>query len=127
MLVTDAVAATLAELGADTVFGVVGSGNFKVTNALIARGARYVAARHECGAAVMADAWARLAGRPGILSVHQGPGLTNALTGITEAAKSRTPLVVLAADVADSALRSNFRIDVASLAASVGAASFRLH
>jgi acetolactate synthase I/II/III large subunit len=127
MLVTDAVAATLAELGADTVFGVVGSGNFKVTNALIARGARYVAARHECGAAVMADAWARLAGRPGILSVHQGPGLTNALTGITEAAKSRTPLVVLAADVADSALRSNFRIDVASLAASVGAAAFRLH
>jgi acetolactate synthase I/II/III large subunit len=127
MQVTDAVAATLAELGADTVFGVVGSGNFKVTNALIARGARYVAARHECGAAVMADAWARMAGRPGILSVHQGPGLTNALTGITEAAKSRTPLVVLAADVADAAVRSNFRIDVARLAASVGAAAFRLH
>jgi acetolactate synthase-1/2/3 large subunit len=127
MLVTDAVAATLADLGADTVFGVVGSGNFKVTNALIGHGARYVAARHECGAAVMADAWARMAGRPGILSVHQGPGLTNALTGITEAAKSRTPLVVLAADVADSALRSNFRIDVARLAASVGAEAFRLH
>jgi acetolactate synthase-1/2/3 large subunit len=127
MLVTDAVAAALTELGADTVFGVVGSGNFKVTNALISRGARYVAARHECGAAVMADAWARLAGRPGILSVHQGPGLTNALTGITEAAKSRTPLVVLAADVADAAVRSNFRIDVARLAASVGAAAFRLH
>ena len=127
MQVTDAVAATLTELGADTVFGVVGSGNFKVTNALIARGARYVAARHECGAAVMADAWARMAGRPGILSVHQGPGLTNALTGITEAAKSRTPLVVLAADVADAAVRSNFRIDVAGLAASVGAAAFRLH
>jgi acetolactate synthase-1/2/3 large subunit len=127
MQVTDAVAATLTELGADTVFGVVGSGNFKVTNALIARGARYVAARHECGAAVMADAWARMAGRPGIVSVHQGPGLTNALTGITEAAKSRTPLVVLAADVADAAVRSNFRIDVARLAASVGAAAFRLH
>jgi acetolactate synthase I/II/III large subunit len=127
MLVTDAVAATLAGLGADTVFGVVGSGNFKVTNALIGHGARYVAARHECGAAVMADAWARMAGRPAILSVHQGPGLTNALTGITEAAKSRTPLVVLAADVADSALRSNFRIDVARLAASVGAEAFRLH
>ncbi|HEX4657059.1 MAG TPA: thiamine pyrophosphate-binding protein [Streptosporangiaceae bacterium] len=127
MLVTDAVAATLTELGADTVFGVVGSGNFKITNALIAHGARYVAARHECGAAVMADAWARMAGRPGILSVHQGPGLTNALTGITEAAKSRTPLMVLAADVADSATASNFRIDVARLAASVGAAAFRLH
>ena len=125
--VTEAVAEVLTGLGADTVFGVVGSGNFKVTNALIARGARYVAARHEGGAAVMADAWARLTGRPGLLSVHQGPGLTNAMTGITEAAKSRTPLVVLAADVASTAVRSNFRIDVASLATSVGAAAFRLH
>jgi acetolactate synthase-1/2/3 large subunit len=124
--VTEAVAEVLTRLGADTVFGVVGSGNFKVTNALIARGARYVAARHEGGAAVMADAWARLAGRPGVLSVHQGPGLTNAVTGITEAAKSRTPLVVLAADVASAAVRSNFRIDVVSLATSVGATAFRL-
>jgi acetolactate synthase I/II/III large subunit len=123
--VTEAVAEVLAQLGADTVFGVVGSGNFKVTNALIARGARYVAARHEGGAAVMADAWARLTGRPGLLSVHQGPGLTNAMTGITEAAKSRTPLVVLAADVASAAVRSNFRIDVAALARSVGATAFR--
>ena len=125
--VTEAVAAVLTSLGADTVFGVVGSGNFKVTNALISRGARYLAARHEGGAAVMADAWARMSGRPGILSVHQGPGLTNAMTGITEAAKSRTPLVVLAADVASAAVRSNFRIDVAALATSVGATAFRLH
>ena len=123
--VTEAVAEVLTRLGADTVFGVVGSGNFKVTNALIARGARYVAARHEGGAAVMADAWARLTGRPGLVSVHQGPGLTNAMTGITEAAKSRTPLVVLAADVASSAVRSNFRIDVAALATSVGATALR--
>jgi thiamine pyrophosphate-dependent acetolactate synthase large subunit-like protein len=127
MPVTEAVAAVLATLGADTVFGVVGSGNFKVTNALIRRGARYVAARHEGGATVMADAWARMTGRPGILSLHQGPGLTNAMTGITEAAKSRTPLVVLAADVAAAALHSNFRIDVAALAGSVGAIGFRLH
>jgi acetolactate synthase I/II/III large subunit len=125
--VTEAVAAVLTSLGADTVFGVVGSGNFKVTNALIGRGARYLAARHEGGAAVMADAWARMSGRPGVLSVHQGPGLTNAMTGITEAAKSRTPLVVLAADVASAAVRSNFRIDVAALATSVGATAFRLH
>jgi thiamine pyrophosphate-dependent acetolactate synthase large subunit-like protein len=127
MLVSEAVGAALAGLGADTVFGVVGSGNFHVTNALIANGARYVAARHECGAACAADAWARGTGRVGILSVHQGPGLTNALTGITEAAKSRTPLLVLAADVASAAVRSNFRIDVAALAASVGAAADRLH
>src|SRR5258708_33504654 len=130
MLVSDAVGAVLAELadlGGHTVFGVVGSGNFHVTNALIANGATFVAARHEGGAACMADAWARGTGRVGILSVHQGRGLTNALTGITEAAKSRTPLLVLAADVAGAAVRSNFRIDVAALAASVGAEADRLH
>jgi acetolactate synthase I/II/III large subunit len=127
MLVSDAVAAVLAEYGADTVFGVVGSGNFHVTNALIARGARFIAARHECGAATMADGWARTTGRPGIVSVHQGPGLTNAITGITEAAKSRTPMIVLAADVAEAAVRSNFRIGVAELARAIGAVPARLH
>ena len=127
MLVTEAMARALTALGADTIFGVVGSGNFHLTNALIAHGARYVAARHECGAASMADAWARLAGRPGLLSLHQGPGITNALTGITEAAKSRTPLLVLAADVSAGAVTSNFRIDVAAIAAATGATPARLH
>jgi acetolactate synthase I/II/III large subunit len=127
MLVSDAVAAVLTDLGADTVFGVVGSGNFRVTNALVSRGARYIAARHECGAATMADAWARLTGRPGVVSLHQGPGLTNALTGITEAAKSRTPLLVLAADVSAAAVSSNFRIDVASIVRGTGATAARLH
>ena len=127
MRVTEAVAATLAGLGADTVFGVVGSGNFYLTNALVSQGARYIAARHEGGAASMADGWARTAGRTGLLSVHQGPGLTNAMTGITEAAKSRTPLLVLAADEAAAAVRSNFRIDVAALASAVGAVPERLH
>jgi acetolactate synthase-1/2/3 large subunit len=130
MLVSEAVAATLAELadlGTHTVFGVVGSGNFHVTNALVARGATFVATRHECGAACAADAWARGTGRVGILTVHQGPGLTNALTGIAEAAKSRTPLLVLAPDVASAAVRSNFRVDVAAIATSVGAVPDRLH
>ncbi|HXS61860.1 MAG TPA: thiamine pyrophosphate-binding protein [Streptosporangiaceae bacterium] len=127
MQVTDAVAEVLAGFGVDTVFGVVGSGNFHVTNALIARGARFVAARHECGAASMADGWARITGRPGIVSLHQGPGLTNALTGITEAAKGRTPMVVLAADVASSNKLSNFKIDVDALARGIGAVSAKLH
>jgi acetolactate synthase-1/2/3 large subunit len=125
MRVADAVGQGLAKLGADTVFGVVGSGNFHVTNALIAGGARFVAARHEGGAAVMADAWARTTGRPGVVSVHQGPGLTNAMTGIAEAAKSRTPLVVLAAEAPE--IRSNFHVDVAGLAAAVGAVGERIY
>jgi acetolactate synthase-1/2/3 large subunit len=125
MRVAEAVGQGLAKLGADTVFGVVGSGNLHVTNALIAGGARFVAARHEGGATVMADAWARTAGRPGVVSVHQGPGLTNAMTGIAEAAKSRTPLLVLAAEAPE--IRSNFHVDVAGLAAAVGAVGERIY
>jgi len=125
MRVAEAVGQGLAKLGAEVVFGVVGSGNFHVTNALAAGGARFLAARHEGGATVMADAWARTAGRPGIVSVHQGPGLTNAMTGIAEAAKSRTPLLVLAAEAPE--IRSNFHVDVAGLAAAVGAEADRLY
>jgi len=125
MRVAEAVGRGLAGLGVNTVFGVVGSGNFHVTNALVAGGARFVAARHEGGATVMADAWARTTGRPGVVTVHQGPGLTNAMTGIAEAAKSRTPLLVLAAEAPE--IRSNFHVDVAGLAAAVGAAAERLY
>jgi thiamine pyrophosphate-dependent acetolactate synthase large subunit-like protein len=125
--VAELVGRTLAELGVGAAFGVVGSGNFHVTNSLRAGGVRYVAARHEGGAATMADAYARTSGQVGVLTVHQGCGLTNALTGITEAAKSRTPLLVLAADTGAAAVRSNFRIDQDALARSVGAVPERVH
>jgi thiamine pyrophosphate-dependent acetolactate synthase large subunit-like protein len=120
--VAEAVAETLTELGLETVFGLVGSGNFHLTNALVHRGARFVATRHEAGAITMADAYTRVSGRLSACSVHQGPGVTNTVTGLTEAAKSRTPLLLLAADTAAGSLRSNFRIDQARLAQAVGAA-----
>jgi acetolactate synthase I/II/III large subunit len=124
MRVAEVVGRTLARLGVRQAFGVVGSGNFDVTNALIAAGARYVGARHEGGAATMADAYARLSGEVAALTVHQGCGLTNAMTGITEAAKSRTPLLVLAAEA--TAATSNFAIDQAAMARAVGARAMRV-
>ncbi|GAA4676663.1 thiamine pyrophosphate-binding protein [Pseudonocardia yuanmonensis] len=127
MIVSELVGRTLAELGVGHAFGVVGSGNFHVTNALREAGVPFTATRHEGGAATMADAFARMSGRPAVLSVHQGCGLTNGLTGVTEAAKSRTPLIVLAADTAGSAVRSNFRIDQDALVAAVGAVAERVH
>ncbi|MEV0314501.1 thiamine pyrophosphate-binding protein [Nonomuraea fuscirosea] len=124
MIVAEAVGRVLAACGAGTAFGVVGSGNFHVTNALVAAGVPFVAARHEGGAATMADAYARMSGRAGIVSVHQGPGLTNAMTGITEAAKSRTPLIVLAGEATEP--QSNFHIDQSALAVAVGAVAMRV-
>ncbi|MFC5139982.1 thiamine pyrophosphate-binding protein [Actinomycetospora rhizophila] len=125
--VAEQVGTLLAELGVGHAFGVVGSGNFHVTNALRDAGVPWAAARHEGGAAVMADAYARTSGEVAVVTLHQGCGLTNALTGVTEAAKSRTPLLVLAAETAGSAVRSNFRVDQDALARSVGAVPERVH
>ncbi|GEL24652.1 acetolactate synthase I/II/III large subunit [Pseudonocardia sulfidoxydans NBRC 16205] len=125
--VAELVGTVLGRLGVGHAFGVVGSGNFHVTNALRAAGVPFTATRHEAGAATAADAHARTTGVPAVLSVHQGCGLTNALTGITEAAKSRTPLLVLAADTGGAAVRSNFRIDQDALVTAVGAVAERVH
>src|SRR4051812_25878077 len=125
--VADVVGATLARLGVTDVFGLTGSGNLVAANALVAGGAAFHAARHEGGAVAMADGWARVTGRVGVASVHQGPGLTNTLTALGEAAKSRTPLLVVSGETPAAALRSNFRIDQHGLVESVGAVAERLH
>ncbi|WP_163542439.1 thiamine pyrophosphate-binding protein [Occultella kanbiaonis] len=126
MQVQEVVARTLVGLGVRQVFGVIGSGNYAVTRSMIDAGARYVAARHEGGAAAMADAYSRMGGGVSALSVHQGCGLTNAVTGITEAAKSGTPMLILAAETAASALHSNFRIAQDRLIESAGGRSLRV-
>ena len=125
--VADVVGATIAAQGVRDAFGVLGSGNLVVTNALCDGGVRFHAARHECGAVCMADGYGRVSGRLAVCSVHQGPGLTNTMTGLTEAAKSRTPLLVLAGETPAAALTSNFRIDQHGLVESVGAIADRVH
>src|SRR5918996_5863882 len=102
--VAQAVGHALAKLGVQHVFGLIGSGNFVVTNALCEAGAEFVASRHECAAVCMADGYARVSRRVGVGSGHQGPGLTNAMTGLAEAAKARTPLLLLAADTSAAAV-----------------------
>jgi thiamine pyrophosphate-dependent acetolactate synthase large subunit-like protein len=122
----EAVGETLAAHGVRHAFGLIGSGNFLVVNALAASGVEFLSARHEGAAIVMADAYARVSGEVGVCSVHQGPGLTNATTGLVEAVKSRTPLVVLAGEMPAGALRANLKIDQASLVSAVGAGVDRL-
>jgi thiamine pyrophosphate-dependent acetolactate synthase large subunit-like protein len=75
----------------------------------------------------MGDAYAKATGELTLVSVHSGPGLTNAITGIAEAAKSRTPLLVLAGDVPTGNVKSNFYFDQAELVRSVGAVSERTY
>ncbi|GAA4415998.1 thiamine pyrophosphate-binding protein [Georgenia halophila] len=124
--VAEAVGRTVAALGASHIFGVVGSGNFQVTNALIEAEVPFTAARHEMGAACMADAYSRATGEVSIISLHQGCGLTNALTGIAEAAKCHTPVLVLTGDTVAGNVTDNFYIDQDAAVAAVGARPARI-
>lgn len=117
----------LGQLGVGHAFGVVGSGNFHLTNALRTAGIAFTATRHEGGAATMADAYARMSGQVAVVSLHQGCGLTNAATGIGEAAKSDTPVLVLAAEASRGAVHSNFAMDQAGFVTSLGADAHRVH
>jgi thiamine pyrophosphate-dependent acetolactate synthase large subunit-like protein len=125
--IPDAIAAWYRGAGIRQCFGVVGSTNFEITRRLVDRGATYVAARHETNAVVMAESWALATGEVGLASVHTGPGLTNAATGIAEAAKSGTPMVVLAGEIANGAVHSNFAMDQAGFCRAIGATSERLY
>lgn len=132
MKVSEAVGRIVARMGAGHVFGVVGSGNFRATNALLAANGpsghppRYIATRHEMGAACMADAYARATGTFSVVSVHQGCGLSNALTGIGEAAKARTPMLVISGDTPGGEYGSNFWIDQDKVIEGIGAVAERL-
>src|SRR5919199_294413 len=126
MRVSEAIGRVLTDRGVEVFFGLVGGGTLAATTALNRAGARFSFARHEGGAIMMADGYARACGKVGVCSVHQGPGFTNTLTGLTEAAKSRTPLLMLAADTPAEALWSNFKIDQAALATTTGAISERV-
>ena len=89
----------LAE-GVDTVFGYPGGAILPTYDALILNPAlRHILVRHEQGAAHMAEGYARVSGKPGVIIVTSGPGATNTVTGIADAYMDSTPMVVLAGQV----------------------------
>lgn len=91
----DAIARVLAARGVDRVFGLVGGHIMPIWMAVDAAGIAIVDVRDERSAALMAQAYGELTGRPGVALVTAGPGVTNAATGIANAHVSRSPLVVL--------------------------------
>lgn len=98
--VADHVAAFLGDRGVEQVFGLCGHTNISVLAALERRGSpRFITTRHEQVAAHAADGYARAAGRPGVVLLHVGPGITNAATGVATAAFDSVPLLVIAGDV----------------------------
>ncbi|GGH47366.1 acetolactate synthase I/II/III large subunit [Microbacterium album] len=122
----DVVVGTLLAHGVQTVFGLLGSGNFPLVERLVGQGVRAVAARHESAAVTMADAWSRSTRRVGVATVHQGPGFTNAVTALVEAVRSHTPLLVVTGEVATTSLHKNQAYDAATLVRDAGAGWVRI-
>ena len=89
----------LERLGVEFVFGLCGHTVVGLLDALSKSKIRYISARHEQVSAHMAEGYARVTGKPGVLMTHLGPGLTNAITGIANASLDSIPMVVIAGDV----------------------------
>lgn len=94
------VADALVSQGVSLAFGVPGESYLSVLDGLYRHADfRFIVTRHEGGAAFMADAYAKLTGKPGVCLVTRGPGATNAAIGIHTAQQDSTPLVLLVGQV----------------------------
>lgn len=90
--------------GVDTIFGIPGGPITPLYEALYERGKiRHILAKHEQGAAYMADGYARVRGGLGVCCTTTGPGATNALTGIACAYADSIPVLLITAQVATKA------------------------
>ena len=89
----------LERMGVDVVFGLCGHTNIAVLDALSKSRIRFITSRHEQISAHSADGYARVSGKPGVVLSHLGPGLTNAATGVANAALDSIPMVVIAGDI----------------------------
>lgn len=97
--VFQAIARSVADHGVSTMFGLMGDANlFIVDHYVRACGGRFVPAAHEGSSVLMALSYARVSGRVGVASVTHGPALTNCVTALTEGARGRVPMVLLAGD-----------------------------
>jgi acetolactate synthase I/II/III large subunit len=81
--------------GAEFLFALPGEETLHLTDALLDSRIRVITARHEQGAAFMADVYGRLTGKAGVCLSTLGPGATNLLTGVADANMDHAPLVAL--------------------------------
>ncbi len=89
----------LERIGVDVIFGLCGHTIIAFLDAIGKSRIRFVSTRHEQVAAHAADGYARASGKVGVVLTHLGPGLTNAVTGVANAALDSMPMVVIAGDV----------------------------
>lgn len=119
----EAVYRVLKANGIDTVFGLLGGSMLELYDAMYHGGdVDYVGARDERAAGHMADAWARMTGKPGVvLGAQAGPGVVNIVTAVAEAHLAYSPMVVIAGAItrADQAKDTFQEVDQVALFAPI--------
>ena len=84
---------SLIDQGVDTIFGYPGGALLPIYDEVFQQNAiRHILVRHEQAAVHAAEGYARSTGKPGVALVTSGPGATNAVTGLTDALKTRSRL-----------------------------------
>ncbi|WP_021594003.1 thiamine pyrophosphate-binding protein [Actinomadura welshii] len=122
-----ALAAELVEQGVHTAFGLMGDANMQfVAHYSGALGRRFVGATHEAGGVAAADGYFRMTGEVAFASVTHGPGITNTVTALTEAARNRSEIVVLTGDTPPVRTWTQM-IDIGAVVAPTGAGYERVY
>ena len=99
---------SLRREGVEHIFGYPGGAALHIYDALYQQDAvEHILVRHEQGAVHAADGYARSTGKPGVVLVTSGPGVTNCVTGIATAHMDSIPMVILSGQVATSAIGSD--------------------
>lgn len=106
----EALATALLTEGVGCVYGIPGAQENELWDTFKEKGVPYLLVTHEFSAACMADGYARSTGRPGVLCVVPGPGVTNSLTGLGEALLDSSPLVAIVGDVANGDKARPFQV-----------------
>ena len=89
------IARFLEREGVEDFFFMMGGPTSGVAGACLSKGMRGIYVRHEQGAAMMAHAYARLTGKPGVCITPSGPGTANAVTGLANAWADSTPIIAI--------------------------------
>jgi acetolactate synthase I/II/III large subunit len=85
--------------GVEYIFGVTGAAIIPICDELLKSKMRYIGGVHEQGSTHMADGYARVSGRTGVVQVTSGPGATNIVTGLASAQLDSSPIVALTGQV----------------------------
>lgn len=128
MKLFQAIGDALVSAGVGRVFGLMGDANMRYIAALAEREPpiAYVSTVHEAGAVGMADAYARCTQTLGVATVTHGPGITNGLTALVEAVRSRTPMVLLTGSTPGRMPDHAQRLEIVAAADLAGAGYVRL-